>query len=110
MYIYMNDCCFSVVKDKDTTGALLVRARRLRDFQRLNERLNGTGLKVSVKVTPNYDYQYRATIERSYFNDIMVEILYQIDYSDFKQSIDNPEYHHLMHEIHALTRIRLTTP
>ena len=108
MYIYMKDCALSVVLDKNDSNQVLVRARKFEDLLVLGQTIRDQQeTRMHIRHTPSSDYPYRTFIKRGDFITFMVTSLREMDYTSFKESIEDLDYLHLIHEIHALTKTRM---
>lgn len=88
MWIFLSDAFLSVVADKaDPTGErLLVRARRSGDIERVFP-------EAEVFSVTGADYAFRAWLPRQRVADAVQERVQSLAYSNFKDSIEDPEYH-----------------
>lgn len=87
MWIMLNNCFLSIVKKDCPDDSLLVRARRFGDIQSVF----GKGTKV-VKAL-DADYLYRAVVKAEEVKKAMARQIDTIDYSNFKNSVDNDPLH-----------------
>lgn len=81
MWIFLNDAFLSVVAQRDRPNHLLVRARIKGDIQRA---LRNAGSKITVRHTPEHDYQYRTVVPRSALTKAMTRAVAGIKYDNFK--------------------------
>lgn len=90
MWIFLSDSFLSVVADKeDPKGSrLLVRARRAGDIERVFPASRG-----EVSHTDQADYAYRAWINRKDVAEAMSRQVLNLEYSNFKDSIQDDRYH-----------------
>lgn len=88
MWIFTSNSFLSVVADnKDVDGPrLLVRARRQGHIENVFP-------DADVQETPNADYAFRAWVPREDVAKAMVSEVSNLDYTNFKDSIDDPHYH-----------------
>lgn len=93
MWIFLNDAFVSVVAHKDQPRFLLVRARRRGDLERL------FGDQPVVERTPTADYLYRCTVSREVLAKIIADRIQSIDYTNFKDSIQDKPLHDVCFEV-----------
>lgn len=86
MWLCLSDGFLSIVDKAETTGCLVVRARREGDIERYFP-----GAK--VKKTPGNDYLFRAEIPRTEVADVVAELVMGITYDNFKNSVRNRPLH-----------------
>lgn len=88
MWIFLNDAFLSVVADKDnpTGPKLLVRARRIGHIEQAFP-------EAEVFQMAGSDYAFRAWIDRKEVARVMAERVNQLDYSNFKNAIEEQAYH-----------------
>ena len=96
MWILMNDAMLSIVRHKDRTDDLLVRARIAGDIERVfpdAQVVEGAGT----------DYRFRAAVPRSTVAEAVSRRLLDIDYGNFKNSVREPERHDAYFDVwHAM--------
>jgi len=85
-WICLNDAFFSIVNDGQHAGCLVVRARRKGDIEKVFP-------GVKVRTLRGRDYQFRAHVKREVVADAIRIAIMDIDYSNFKGSVDDPELH-----------------
>jgi hypothetical protein len=90
MWLFTPEGFISVVADKsDPTGPrLLARARSLHHL----EKVLGDYIDAPFKVQAS-DYAWRAWIRRKDLGSIMEQVVNSIDYTNFKNSIEENAYH-----------------
>lgn len=87
MWVMLNNSFFSVV-DKDCPGdSLLVRSRRKVDLERL------LGPNYPIREGGGTDYQFRAVVSRDELAQIMAGEIFNINYTNFKDSVTDPRLH-----------------
>ncbi len=86
MWILMNDSMLSIVAHNDQPDDLLVRARLAGDIERVFP-------QAQVKEQADSDYRFRAVLPRPVVADALSRRLQAIDYSNFKNSVRDPERH-----------------
>ena len=86
MWIFSRDGYFSIVAHRTKPGLLLVRARHPNHIGALLPNAELTYL-------PSADYPFRTVARRSDVHEAMTTYLLNLDYDNFKASIDNDEYH-----------------
>ena len=87
MWICLKDSFLSIVKDPEATSdTLLVRARRAEDIM-------AVWPGAVVRSTPKRDYQFRADITRKEVAAALVDLVYDIDYSNFKNTVTDKDRH-----------------
>lgn len=88
MWIFLPDAFLSVVADKDnpTGDRLLVRARRIGHIENVFP-------DAEVFQMAGSDYAFRAWIPRRDVAKAMAERVLDLDYSNFKNAIEDQSYH-----------------
>jgi len=86
MWIFTNKGFLSVVQHKDDPVVLLVRSRFAGHVKALFP-------KARVIKTPDADYRYRAIGSRRQFACKLAEAAKKIDYTNFKNSLEDERYH-----------------
>ena len=86
MWIFTNQGFISAVTDFNKQGNLLVRARA-------KEHLTHLFPDAVVQKTSDADYLYRASIPQAEVAGVIAEQIQAIDYTNFKKSIPDDEYH-----------------
>lgn len=88
MWICFNDGLVSAVQDRENPRRLVIRARRREILERLFP-----GEKVVVGGST--DYNYRVFCDRAAFAETVRQNVLDIDYGNFKNSVEDPELHDL---------------
>lgn len=83
MWVFTNRGFYSVVQDANDPGMLVVRARAKGDLIALRDFIPS----LRIVVLPNRDYEFRAYVERIEWEAALVELVEDIDYSNFKDSV-----------------------
>lgn len=100
MWIYLNNAFVSVVAHAGDHEGLLVRARREHDI----ERALGLGLgHEQVQHTPDADYPYRLHGNREEIGQIIGAALAAIDYTNYKNSIEDEQLHGTAYRVYSAT-------
>lgn len=86
MWIYLNNSFLSIVQHKDDPNILHVRARKESDIEAVFP-------DAVVKHTPSGDYKYRTDIERETVAQVIAQSVTGIDYTNFKNSVDDQQRH-----------------
>lgn len=89
MWIFTNFGFFSAVGHRANPDILLIRARCLSDANALVDKY-GVILGVTrenVIFTPNADYAYRVLVSRSAWAQVVAQVVNDIDYPNFKNSV-----------------------
>lgn len=86
MWLCLSDAFLSIVAIPQNPELLKVRSRRPGDIDRLFP-------DATVSYTPGRDYLYRAEISRSDVSDVLAKLVAEIDYPNFKDSVDDRELH-----------------
>lgn len=105
MWIYTDIGFFSVVRTSfDTWHTLTVRARVRDDLVRLKKHLPGMG---PIQRYEEADYLYRAQVSKSDLAEAMSEVLWNIDYPNFKARIAQTQPDRLLHysKVHHATEL-----
>lgn len=95
MWVFLNDAFLSIVEPKEQAAGrdvLQVRARKKGHIQAVFG-------DVEVIVAPRADYRYRAFIPRTIVAPIIAQRLMKIDYDNFKDSIQDNDYHDACEEV-----------
>ena len=88
MWLYTKYGFFSIVQHKDDPRKLLIRARFKEDIQQLAEIIeDATHKPAEWQETPNADYRYRTTLDRTVFEAIALWMVQSIDYTNFKNAV-----------------------
>lgn len=86
MWIYFNDAALSVVKHNSLPNTLLVRSRTKGDIESIFP-------SAEVKRTELADYRFRANIPVEEVAAAIGQKILDIDYLNFKNSVDDEERH-----------------
>lgn len=86
MWVCLNNAFLSVVAVKEMPDMLLVRGRRYTDLQTLVSH-------DKIQHTPNRDYPFRTIITRGELMLHLLEYVKSIEYTNFKDSVDNLDLH-----------------
>lgn len=90
MWVMNTDGFFSIVKDRQHgPGWLLVRARCIKDIERLMARL---GAEWDVLELPEADYRYRIRMHRDAWSDYLQRAALAINYTNFKNSVPSRDH------------------
>lgn len=89
MWLCFNDGFLSVVSDRDDASRLMVRARRKKALT------NILGDQVEVIENAGSDYRWRAFVDRKRLMDIVAARIERIGYTNFKNSVKDPDLHDL---------------
>lgn len=84
MWTFTNRGFYSVVRDAEDPTTFVVRARAKGDLENLRSLI--PGLRI-VELGPTRDYQYRAFVAQDDWERAMVELIRDIDYGNFKDSV-----------------------
>ncbi len=86
MWICLNDSFLSVVSHHRNKSLILVRARKEADIENVFP-----GVKITE--TPKADYRFRTVVTRKEMKKAMGREIDRIDYTNFKNSVENDERH-----------------
>jgi hypothetical protein len=86
MWIFTNQGFVSAVEHRDNSELLMVRARAA-------GHLEAVFPGCTVQKTMNADYRYRTVLSKAVVAAKAAELIKNIDYSNFKSSITDGEYH-----------------
>lgn len=86
MWIFTNKGFFSVVMNKESSEQVVVRAR-------MREHLRNIVPAAYIIKTPDNDYAYRAVMNREEWKDILMTLVDDIVYTNFKDSVPKGHYH-----------------
>ena len=81
----MNDAFFSVVKDRNIEEDVVVRARVKGDLEKV------FGEQHKVIESSDSDYRFRMFLNQEYVSKVVAERLSNIDYPNFKNSINKKD-------------------
>ena len=99
MWIVLSEAYLSIVADPKHPSQLLVRARLPKDINRVFP-------KAQLFTKPNYDYKYRALVDREEVAKAIAEQLRSIEYTNFKDTVkDGPRheaYFNIWHDMYAI--------
>lgn len=87
MWIYLKDGFFSIVEHEKSNRHVVVRARVKGDLEKV---FNGSFVE-GPTFTPDADYRFRATIEKSSFAKVLAGQAAMIGYKNFKAAINDKE-------------------
>lgn len=87
MWICLNNAFLSVTEDNNDPTRLMVRSRNPEHLRAVF----GPGVKIIV--TPERDYHYRTFIDRKEFAALMASKIEDIDYGNFKDSVEDKDLH-----------------
>lgn len=88
MWICLNDGFISAVQTENDPNLLKVRARRLNHLQSI---FPGHRIQITRKT----DYKYRVFVTKEELARVMLNRIMNIDYSNFKNSVEDDELHDL---------------
>lgn len=88
MWLCFNDGFISVVQNRENDDELLVRARRREILKRLFPNKKAFTDK-------HADYRYRLFVTRDEFKAVVAARVEEINYDNFKNSVENEELHDL---------------
>ena len=86
MWVFTNKGYISVVEDFSISGNLLVRSRN-------RGHLSALFPTAEILQTSDADYRYRTSVPRDEVANLMFNLTQGIDYTNFKKSIPDEEYH-----------------
>lgn len=86
MWIFMNDAFFSVVKNRNDENGVVVRARVKGDLETV------FGSNHDVTESSDSDYRFRMFLDQSYVSGVIAKRVDEIDYDNFKNSIDKRDH------------------
>lgn len=91
MWLFTNEGCVSIVEDFANPKFLWVRSRTEGQIEAVGACLPPKSF--TVKHTPENDYAYRAKMTRAQVEHMVLQQVRGIDYTNFKDSIKDNEYH-----------------
>ena len=94
MWVYLSDGFISIVAHHEMTDCLLVRARRPEILSRLFP-------AHEIDDHSGGDYKYRVFVNREDVAKVLSQLAKEIDYSNFKSSVSDPETGDLYHQVWA---------
>jgi len=80
MWVFLNNAFLSIVAHREEPNMLMVRSRMAGDIEK-------TFPDAEVIRTDAADYRYRTTIQRRRVEEVMLNIVHNIGYDNFKSSI-----------------------
>lgn len=92
MWIFCNDSFLSIVDKAENVGCLVVRARRDGDIELLFP-------EAEVLKSAGTDYKFRAEIPRARVASVLAAKVKEIDYANFKNSVEDPSRHRAYAEV-----------
>jgi hypothetical protein len=95
MWLCFNDGFVSVVNDKLNINELVVRSRRPEILEELFP-------EKQIKILTVSDYKYRVYCSKAEMSKIIVDRIGMINYSNFKDSVDDEELHDLYSDMWSL--------
>lgn len=103
MWLCLNNGFFSIVDKTGRPDALLVRARRPGDIERV--------FNVPATETPGRDYLYRAVVQRDDVARVLGRLALDIAYSNFKDSVVDPALHNAYFKVwNAMAALQPVAP
>lgn len=84
MWVFRNNAFVSAVEDRDMPDQLWVRARVRGDIERF---FKGCVIGEVIQ-TDQADYRFRVVVDRGTFKQALIEAVNELDYDNFKSSID----------------------
>lgn len=84
MWLITSNSFVSIVEDWNDSEMLIVRGRRESDVANVCKSRGS-----SIYETPNSDYPYRCVISKVEFSSLVAEAVLNIDYSNFKNSVED---------------------
>jgi len=103
MWVFTQYGFISIVVDKKNDNNVLIRARNKTTLPRLFAK---NGCKLSVQEhTPNSDYQYRVSVPRTALGILLYREVSKLDYTNFKEHIQNRDYKRLLMEIWVVVKL-----
>lgn len=100
MWIFAKQGFISVVVDRNNINNCIVRARFIGHIKAIFP-------KARVKETPEADYRFRATIKKEEVSRVVSEAVNNIDYTNFKNSLEEAKYHRACSTVwHDMYRIQ----
>lgn len=98
MWLCFNDGFISVVENRHNPERFLIRSRRAEILLQLFP------TKQLVR-NDTRDYRYRVEVKRDELLPVVTERLKNINYPQFKESVDDYELHRLYNDLSALQRV-----
>ena len=92
MWLFLNNAMLSIVAHKDEPKILHVRARVKGDIEAVFP-------NATVIETPTGDYQFRADVSRIDVADRMIDLCYDMNYTNFKNSVADRERHDVYYKV-----------
>ena len=86
MWICFNDAFLSAVEDRNNSDYLYIRARR-------REHLEAHFKPDEIIEMAGSDYAYRVHVTKKRYADYVRDMIMNIDYDNFKNSVDDAELH-----------------
>jgi hypothetical protein len=91
MWVFTNNSFFSIVKNRDDPNGVVVRARVPGDLTRT------FGKEHNVIELSDSDYRFRMFLDHDYVTKVVAENVSNIDYDNFKNSIDKKDIERYRH-------------
>lgn len=106
MWIMTNKGYYSAVQNMQNPNLLLVRARVAGHLEALFTDMdanNGHKIVDGIVYTPDADYLYRVTVTREDFHVAIEEAIIDIDYANFKNSVEDDDLHTTYENVWLMT-------
>ena len=89
MWIFTKMGFLSIVEHRDDPNLLMIRTRFKEDIGELCRRIakQEEGAEPAWEETPDGDYRYRVTCSREVMARLVEQLVREIDYTNFKQSV-----------------------
>lgn len=88
MWVFTNKGFISVVQHREEKNVFIIRARA-------KKHLSDLFSKLKIETLPYADYRYRVYITKNKFKEFMDSYLDNLKYDNFKNSIEDSDYHDL---------------
>jgi hypothetical protein len=92
MWIYSTKGFFSIVQNRDNPDQVIIRARLKKDIDDLKRVFDSLKLR-TTKIAENSraDYRYRFTADRMDWITVMIRLMVDLHYTNFKDEVYNVE-------------------
>ena len=87
MWIFTVIGCFSVVRDREKRGGVLVRARAKADIYNLYRKFSKKHRMTPPRSDESRDYRWRLSMRRADWVKIVARLANEIDYTNFKDEV-----------------------
>jgi hypothetical protein len=104
LWVFTTKGFFSIVEHKKDPNRVVIRARIRKDIDSIKMLFEELGFEVSdVEENVSFDYRYRVFASRSDWASVMIQLITDMGYTNFKNAVheaDAPEIKDKRHEVY----------